>query len=100
MCKHSAFHPQAKVGRVTPDTDKMSTTAKPTRHSPPSQHDTRTKGVLVYVCVGGGGGGEGGGTGLHTPDLTVRVFFNFTVCTEPPCLQTRLEYELLAVMLW
>ena len=68
MCKHSAFHPQAKVGRVTSDTDKMSTTAKPTRHSPPSQHDTRTKGVLVYVCVcvwGGGGGGGGGGVEMR-----------------------------------
>ena len=50
------FHPQTKVGRVAPDTDKTSTATKPTRSSPPSQHDTRTEGM--FVKGGGGGGGE------------------------------------------
>ena len=73
MCANIVlFHPQTKVGRVAPDTDKTSTATKPTRSSPPSQHDTRTEGMFVK---GGGGwgpwrgrerGGEWKGEGRET----------------------------------
>ena len=77
------FTPRQRLVELT------STAAKPTRCSPPSQHDKEK--VCWYVY---GGGGESCRFTHSRPSH--QSFFNFTVCPNPPiwnsCLQAWLEW--------